>query len=318
MEVGKNNLNSADIYMPFKVSSLKVGETVPFDIFIQHDNDYATLIKTGTHLSETLYVKLSRQKSLFSRREDIEKYGLICTTLETNLSNNQHNIEKSLEFLYKINQKIFKSYIDSQDDKISFLCVGELVKGILYLIHNNPSFLKDVMAHFINEDKLSTHSLNVCIYSMSLGNALALDDEELSKLGIAALLHDVGIKKIDSHIIEKENKLSFKEYERVHQHPLLSVQIIKHNKIFDPYIIEAVTHHHENYDGSGYPDGLIARQISIFSSIISITDVFDALTNTRPNRDAYSSFDALKIMMHDKTMVKKFNLKYMKVFLSLL
>lgn len=153
---------------------------------------------------------------------------------------------------------------------------------------------------------------------MSLGNALALDDEELSKLGIAALLHDVGIKKIDSHIIEKENKLSFKEYERVHQHPLLSVQIIKHNKIFDPYIIEAVTHHHENYDGSGYPDGLIARQISIFSSIISITDVFDALTNTRPNRDAYSSFDALKIMMHDKTMVKKFNLKYMKVFLSLL
>lgn len=314
----QNNLNLNDTYVPFKIYTLKINEKVPFDIFIKHNNEYVIIIQAGTQLCETLYKKLLRQRSLYSNKNDMLHNGVTCATLKEHFIKNHNDIKANLELLYKINTQIFKEYLESKDDKISYKCVQELVTGILYLIHSNPLFLKEVMSHFINENELKTHSLNVCIYSMSLGNALALNDEELFKLGIAALLHDIGIKKIDSAIIDKQGKLSLKEYEHVHQHPLLSVQIMKHNQIFDPYIIEAVTHHHENYDGSGYPDGLMARQITPLSSIISIADVFDALTNTRPNREAYKSFAALKIMMQDETMFNRFNMKYLKIFLTLL
>lgn len=312
----KSNLN--DMYMSFNVNSLKVGENFSFDIYVQKENDYILIVKAGTSLSGDLYSKLLRKNDLFSRKEDTEKHGLTCTTLKDHLCNNKNNIEKSLEFLYLINKKLFTSYLESNEDKISYVCAGELVKGIIYLMNSNTHFLQKIMPHFINGYELATHSLNVTIYSMCLAKALEFNEEQLLKLGIAALLHDVGMKKIEASIIEKDNTLSLKEFERVHQHPLLSVQIIKHNKIFDPYVIDAVTHHHENYDGSGYPDGLIARQISIYPSIIAIADVFDALTNTRPNREAYNSFAALKIMMQDKSMMHKFNLKYLKAFLTLL
>jgi HD-GYP domain-containing protein (c-di-GMP phosphodiesterase class II) len=102
----------------------------------------------------------------------------------------------------------------------------------------------------------------------------------------------------------------------VQKHPDYSVEIVMKNYIHDPYIIDAIKHHHESHDGNGYPDGLSGNAISEFSSIICISDVFDALTNNRAYREKHSTFDALKIMMKDETMVNRFNQNYLKVFLQ--
>lgn len=318
MKVIQTSINKIRNYLIFKVDTLRIDEKLLFDIYIKRDKDFVIIIEAGTLITEKLYDKLKKQKSLYVYKHEAEKNKLSCQTLIHHLSINKDNIQNNLSSLYIINKKIFQNYLESEDNKISNICVEELVTSILFLIDSYDDFLKKIMAFFVNEHELETHSLNVCIYSMSIGRALNVDDTRLVQLGTAALLHDVGIKKIDPKIIEKEQSLSVLELEHVQQHPLLSVEIIKHNKITDPYIIDAVTHHHENYDGSGYPNGLIQRQISIFASIISIADVFDALTNTRPNREAYNSFAALKIMMQDEKMVNKFNHKYLQVFLTLL
>ncbi|MDQ1337456.1 MAG: hypothetical protein QG617_423, partial [Campylobacterota bacterium] len=97
-----------------------------------------------------------------------------------------------------------------------------------------------------------------------------------------------------------------------------SVEIIKQNHIHDPYILDAVMHHHERYDGSGYPNNLTKGDISDFASILAICDVFDALTNSRAHRKNYSSFDALKMMMRDSEMVNGFNQRYLHLSLKLL
>ena len=196
--------------------------------------------------------------------------------------------------------------------------MNELLMSIIFLIKEQKKRLKDLMPYFLNKHELPTHSLNVSIYSLSLGVALKFNDKELLQLGVASLLHDIGIKKVDQSIIAKDNKLSLRELESIHQHPIYSTQIAKQNLVLDPYIIDAITHHHENHDGSGYPDSLDTRKISNYASIISIADVFDALTNTRPNREAYTSFDSLKIMMRDESMANKFNYAYLKKFLKLL
>ena len=150
---------------------------------------------------------------------------------------------------------------------------------------------------------------------MPLGHFLQLDDIQLLRLGTAALLHDIGVKKVMRSILEKEDVLTPDELESAHKHSTYSVEIAKQNAMSDPYIINAIMHHHECFDGSGYPQGLKGENISTFASILCICDVFDALTSERPHREKYSYFEALKLMMKDPALAKKYNQEQLRVFL---
>jgi HD-GYP domain-containing protein (c-di-GMP phosphodiesterase class II) len=217
-----------------------------------------------------------------------------------------------------VTEQLFDMFLKNKDNKINLNCVELIVKSIIYLIKYDPIFIKNTMPYFKNEHMLKNHSLHVAIYALTLGHALKLSDEQLLKLGTAGLLHDVGFKKIDDAIINKESHLSAAETSIVQKHVLYSVEIIKQNKIHDPYILDAVMHHHERYDGSGYPNNLLKDEISDFASILAICDVFDAMTNNRAHRKNYSSFDALKLMMRDSEMVNRFNQKYLHMSIKLL
>jgi HD-GYP domain-containing protein (c-di-GMP phosphodiesterase class II) len=140
------------------------------------------------------------------------------------------------------------------------------------------------MPHFIDKQEIDIHSLQVMIYAITLANALHLSDKELFLLGEAALFHDLGLKKIDDNIIYKKTKLTDDEMYEMHRHTIYSTEIIKQNDIINPFIIDAVLHHHEQYNGKGYPNQLEKKHISIFASILSICDVFDALTTQRSYR----------------------------------
>jgi len=315
MKIVQNSLKS---YFVFDINLLKKSECLVFNLYIKRKNNYTIIIEAGTVLSENIYHKLTNQDKLYIQKEDFGKDKLTCLNLKNHIFYNVNNIKRSFDLLNSINNKIFSNYLNSKDNIISLECVENLIKSIIFLIKNNQLFFKALISEFLNEHELASHSFNVCVYSIGLGNALEFNDEDLLRLGIAGLLHDIGIKNIDAMIINSSEKLSLSELESIQKHPLHSVQIIKNNHILDPYIIDAITHHHENYDGSGYPDALMGSDISCFASIVSIADVFDALTNKRPNREAYKSFDALKLMIKDEMMVNRFNYKYLKRFLTLL
>ena len=311
MKVVQKNIKHIDLFSHFEIDSLKLGETVVFDIFIKRRDDYIIIIEAGTVITQNLYEKLKKQDKLYISSLDRTKQELTCESLIYYVKHNINDLKKTLNYLYEINTKLFTKFLDSKENKIDVNCVTSLVKSIILLIKTNPDYLKNTITHFLNDSKLelAIHSLHVCIFSINLGNALKLENERLIQLGTASLLHDVGIKRIDNTIMSKESVLSSSEIKSVHQHSQYSVEIIKHNHIFDPYVIDAITHHHESYDASGYPDHLYAKNISDLASIISISDVFDALTNDRVYRKAYSSFEAIKIMMKDETMMNKFNRK---------
>ena len=308
----KNNLTHSALTL----ESLKVGEYLFFDIYIKRDNNYLIIIESGTVITQVLHDKLAKQNRLFIKKEDLHRQKLTCESLRHYLSQSKNDVAKSLELLYTINNKIFTEYLASKDNKINLACVSALVESVIYLISKERSYLKQMIPHFVNKHELATHSLHVAIYSIKIGFANNLNIEKLLKLGIAGLLHDVGLKKIDSSIIHKDKKLTLEELECVQQHPLYSVEIVKHNSINDPYIIDGIMHHHENHNGTGYPNGFKDEDISDFASIIAIADVFDALTNARPNREAYNSFKALTMMMKDELMVNKFNYKFLQLFLK--
>lgn len=318
MKIIKNKLNNSASYVLLDINTFKIGETTAFDIYIKKDRDYVIIIEAGTLLTENIYIKLRKQEKLFINKKDEDKEILSCENLKYYIRHNKDNYNKRVNLLYEVNDQLFDFFLSNKENKIHLECVKLIVQSIIFLIRYDELFVKNTMPHLVSGYKLNNHSLHVAIYALTLGNKLKLNNEKLLQLGVAALLHDVGLKNIDEKIISKNDKLTQSEMKLVQKHPLYSIEILKQNKITDHDILDAVLHHHERYNGSGYPTGLRKTEISSFASILAICDVFDALTNNRPHRKEYKSFEALKIMMKGSEMVNQFNQEYLQMSIKML
>ena len=245
----------------------------------------------------------------------MKPHKLNCETLKHYLKHNK--IQKNnIQFLYRVNTMLFEDMLKQIYDDLNMHCLNSLINNIIMLIKNDKSFLKNNIEYFSKEYRIDTNVLHVAIYALTIGIALKFDESKLINLGIAGLMHDIGLKYIDDEIVYKKDKLTPKEADMIQAHIHYSVQIAEHNHIHNPYIIDAVLHHHEREDGSGYPSGLHTRNINELASILAICDVFEALISKRPYREAHTYFEALELMIKDETMQQQFNQKYLKVFLK--
>jgi HD-GYP domain-containing protein (c-di-GMP phosphodiesterase class II) len=136
----------------------------------------------------------------------------------------------------------------------------------------------------------SGHSQRVARLARLTGAALGLDAGRLRTLEWAGMLHDVGKLGVPEAILNKPGRLNPGEWELVRRHPALSYDVVRPVRSLAP-ILDGVLHHHENYDGSGYPAGLAGDAIPLAARIIHVVDIFDALTSPRAYRDALP-FDA--------------------------
>ena len=137
------------------------------------------------------------------------------------------------------------------------------------------------------------HSARVSKLSVLVGEAIGLSAEELKDLEVACLFHDVGKIKTPDSILLKPGRLSQSEYEEMMLHVEHGTAILDKAPSLRKYI-PATRHHHERQDGKGYPDGLSGANIPLFASIIAVADTFDAMTSTRPYREAFSKEEALR------------------------
>ena len=138
----------------------------------------------------------------------------------------------------------------------------------------------------------SGHSLRVQQYSEKLGEALGLSSKKMMNIKSAAILHDIGKIGIDDSILRKPGKLTSEEFDIIKKHPGIGSDILK-DVDFLSDAAEIIRSHHERYDGNGYPDGISGDKIPVESTILSIADVYDAMTSDRPYRGALSREEAL-------------------------
>lgn len=129
------------------------------------------------------------------------------------------------------------------------------------------------------------HSDRVSDYSVLIGKKLNLDEETLHILKIGGLFHDIGKVGIPDSILLKESRLDDEEYSQIKNHPMIGVHILGDAKIFQD-IIPMVKHHHERYDGRGYPSQLAGNDIPYVARIAAVADAFDAMTSKRSYRNA--------------------------------
>ncbi len=137
------------------------------------------------------------------------------------------------------------------------------------------------------------HSDRVARYSNLIATKLRLSTEELTDLQIGTFLHDIGKIGIEKKILQKEDGLTEEEFAMVKKHPHLGTQLVCPLDI-SPMIKLIIRHHHERYDGKGYPDGLAGESIPLSARIVMIADAYDAMTSDRPYRKALSSNDTLQ------------------------
>lgn len=139
----------------------------------------------------------------------------------------------------------------------------------------------------------SGHSVRVAEGAISLAREMRLRPGEVNKIETAALLHDIG--KIDSayrRILTQEEPLSDEQRKLIKQHPERGVQLIQSVRSLDPDVLDYIKHHHERYDGNGYPDGLSGEDIPLGARIIMVSDSVDAMVTSRAYRDALSASKA--------------------------
>lgn len=129
------------------------------------------------------------------------------------------------------------------------------------------------------------HSDRVSEYSVLIGKKLGLDEKTLHILKIGGLFHDIGKIGIPDSILLKESKLSDEEYSQIKNHPMIGVHMLGDAAIFSD-ILPIVKHHHERYDGRGYPSQLVGDDIPYVARIAAVADTFDAMTSKRSYRDS--------------------------------
>jgi len=158
-------------------------------------------------------------------------------------------------------------------------------------------FLTDLIS--LRDPHASGHSHHVRDLAYLLGQQVDLSSEQLSLLGFAARIHDIGKIAINEFIINKPGRFTEAEYIMVQQHSMLGAKLVE-NLELDPLIPEIIRDHHENFDGTGYPNGIKGEEIPLGARIVRITDTYDALTSNRGYRPAYTHREAIQIMQKEQ------------------
>jgi HD-GYP domain-containing protein (c-di-GMP phosphodiesterase class II) len=193
--------------------------------------------------------------------------------------------------------------------------VNEIVEKVFQLLIRKPEQLIGPM-FLVQETKhsLSQSAVNCLILAVLIGQNLKMPNYQLMNLATAALLHDVGMTKIPSSILDKNTGLSDRERKIITTHPVYSYRLISREMGYAEEIGRTALYHHERWDGKGYPKQLKGKEIPLTSRILSVVDAYEAMVRERPYRDSMIGYRAMKEILNDNS--RRFDSEILKVFLK--
>ncbi|ADU26252.1 HD-GYP domain-containing protein [Ethanoligenens harbinense] len=172
-----------------------------------------------------------------------------------------------------------------------------IVRRMIEEILSHSNAMINMVDMKVFDDYTFFHSVNVTVLSLVMGVSLGFPESKLIRLGLGALLHDIGKVFIDKKILDKPGPLDDEEMEEMNKHAALGYEFLRDHSELPVTSYVAVLQHHERYDGTGYPYGLKGEEISEFARIIAVADVYDALNSDRPYRRAILASNAMEYIM---------------------
>lgn len=235
--------------------------------------------------------------TLFIKTEEQDVYRrYVETHLDELLADDATHPEKKAEAVYEAATGLVKDVLREPTSPESMDRTHRLVNGTINYLTRESDGLRNFVSTMADDYSTYTHSVDVCVYSISLANRLGMAKTTLNELAVGALLHDVGKTRIPEKILHKKGRLTDSEFAIIKQHPQMGVDMLKQGQPLSEAIYEIVLSHHEKMDGSGYPRRLEGPEIHVYAKMTCIIDIFDALTTNRSYKNAMTFYEAFALM----------------------
>lgn len=184
----------------------------------------------------------------------------------------------------------------TEGEGINVTRIRSSVKSCVKSIVTNPNALMWLGKLRSKDNYIAEHCLNVGVLAIAFGRHLDMSLDELEVLGMCGMLHDVGKLQVDQKILDKPASLSEEEFAIIQDHCRIGRDILSKDENMPPTVVEAAFGHHERMDGSGYPRGIRATSLNLYTRMISIVDTYDAITTNRCYDKSRPATEAIKIL----------------------
>lgn len=265
------------------INRIKDGDILGKNIYT---NDGKILLKGGVCLNSSLVNKIKELGVYYiyiedNRLDDVRVDDEVLSELK---QNTMKSVSLVMKNTYNTNLKQMNESLEAVEKLIEYLIHNADVNKSIHDIqtYNNATYL---------------HSLNVCVMSAFLGRNMGISESELKDLGIASILHDIGMMLVPQYILNKKQELTEEERMQIREHPVSGATILKKNPSISENVIKAIIQHHERVDGRGYPYSLVKNQIIKFAKIISVCDVYDTVSSDSNYKNKFTPNDAYELIM---------------------
>lgn len=271
------------------------------------DNEVLNILRYSSIISVAVYGKDTSQKDTPPVPVPDKTHSELIRE-STTFKKFEENFQETTEsFSYTLND--IASRNKDVDIDILFESANEIMSG-----ETNTYQLMDILSNIrYFDDSTYAHSLNVAMLANILGRWLHMEEHELKLLTVAGMLHDIGKVLIPLEIIKKPGPLTREEFDIIKQHSLKGYKLLKEKKV-DENICQAALLHHEKCDGSGYPMGLKGDKINELAKLITIVDIYEAMTANRCYREGICPFAVIR--MYEEEGYSKYDPKYLLPFLQ--
>ncbi len=208
--------------------------------------------------------------------------------------------QQAVDTLLKDINDIYSQVVEGGN--IDVIKLKKSVDPIVASITRNPDACLWVSRLKQHDEYTYQHSLGAAIWSVSLGRQLGLPKRDLRSLAMGCLLMDVGKLQVDPELLQTTRELNLEEIAQIASHVGYGLDILQQSGITNPDVIDMVAHHHERFDGSGYPDGLKEDKIPTFARIAAIVDTYNAVTSKRGYAEAISPPEAIKLLYNSRDL----------------
>lgn len=262
----------------------------------------------GVEKKSELINKKTEQIKKVKQQVDKKVFNLSKSKVTDNLKYGIDAEDKSRQVyqrLCELAKNIFDEDIESLG-KFSFTEFKSLLLTVIELVKANDVYLLESVysRHSVESNYLIAHSVSSLIYSVKIALSLGWDRDVIVDLGVAAFLHDIGMKDFFT-LVNQAVSLTQAEYEMLKHHALRAENYTKFIKGLPETVNIVAKQHHERYDGSGYPDGTKKGKLHEFSKIVAVVDVFVAMIHPRVYRDRFISLGAIEALIEKKDCFSK-------------
>ncbi len=274
----------------FDIETLEVGTTLARDIY---DADGRLLLPKGAVLTSNALASIIRlhKGKIFVNGGESEVIPPAAKPEQRDQTPEEIRFSEAFSDTVGCVKKMMNDVVNGHIVKRAE--VHDAISIIYPEVISSHNILRCLQGLKSQDDYTFEHSVSVCTISVKLGQMMGVPENRLQHLGIAGLLHDMGKAKVPLEILNKPDRLTAEENDEMQKHPVYGFRIVRDIELNDRSIELAVLQHHERVDGTGYPLRLGSDKLHLFSSIVAVADVFDAITSERPYRPRFELLNAM-------------------------